>query len=83
MTDEKVEPALHALPDEDREALRVALENLKAAGEPPLIPLNVDLDGDGIVDAWTLNDKGEVELVPGQNLEDTAYVSDGEDIEEG
>lgn len=81
MTDDTAEaPTLHALPDEDREALKLALQQLKDAGEKPYIPLNVDIDGDGKPDAWTLDEDGEVILVAAVPLEDTAYVSTGDNI---
>lgn len=77
------QPTLHALPDEDREALKSALLQLQSDGEKPYIPLNVDIDGDGKPDAWTLGEDGEVTLVPAVPLEETAYVSDGDDIATG
>ena len=44
------------LTPEDREAIRAILTNWKAEGvENPLVPMDVDVDGDGIVDAWGLD----------------------------
>lgn len=45
----------------------------------PLLPLNVDIDGDGIVDAYGLDANDDVVLVSGTKLEDTVFVSDGDD----
>lgn len=70
---------------EDLVAIKGVLESWKADGVAnPLLPLNVDLDGDGLTDAYGLDENGEVILVPGTKIEDTVYVSDGDDaIEHG
>jgi hypothetical protein len=66
------------LPVQDREVLTAALKSLKDSGVPPLIPLDVDLDGDGIVDAWGLDDEGNLIVVKGQPIAETSYEADGE-----
>lgn len=72
-----------SLSDEDRIAIRDILLQWKAEGvENPLLPADVDIDGDGIADSFGLNDKDEVIVVSGVALEDTVYVSDGDDIVE-
>ena len=70
---------------EDLVMIRTILLQYKSEGvEKPLLPLNVDLDGDGIADAYGLDENDEVILVSGVPLEDTVYVSDGDDaIEHG
>lgn len=74
---------IDTLPRADREALKAILLAQREEGvERPLVPLNVDIDGDGIVDAFGLDDAGEVILVSGVELGDTCYVSDGDDIRE-
>lgn len=71
------------LPEEDRLALRDILIQQRSEGvEDPLIPLNVDIDGDGIADAWALDENDDVVLRPGVKLEDTVYVSDGDDVDD-
>ena len=63
--------------------IRTILLGYKSEGvEKPLLPLNVDLDGDGIADSYGLDENDEVILVSGVPLEDTVYVSDGDDIRE-
>lgn len=67
------------LTDEDRAALKAALLAQKTEDNPtPLIALNVDLDGDGIVDAWGLDENDEVIFVSGVDIQNTGY-SAGED----
>jgi len=68
------------LTDEDREAMRAALLAERAAGVAvPLIPADVDVDGDGIVDSFGLDENDEVIVVSGVALEHTVYVSEGDD----
>lgn len=45
----------------------------------PLIPSDVDINGDGIVDAYGLNELDEVIFVSGVALNDTVYTSEGDD----
>jgi len=69
------------LADEDRALIKKILTDYRDEGmENPRLPLNVDIDGDGIADAWALDENDEVVLVPDQKLEDTVYVSEGEDV---
>lgn len=76
-------PTQFAIRDEDREILKAALTKMRDNDERPYIPLNVDLDGDGTADAWTLDDSGEVILVPDIPLEHTSYESVGGTTEVG
>ena len=72
---------IDTLTQEDRDAIRGILLAQRAEGsERPLLPLDVDIDGDGIADAWGLGDDGQVALIPGVALADTCYVSDGDDV---
>ena len=72
------------LTPEDEAAIRGILEAQRQEGsERPLLPLDVDIDGDGIVDAWGLDDDGRVVLVSGCYLGSTCYASDGDDIRGG
>lgn len=68
---------------EDRQVLKGILDAEVAAGRKALIPLDVDIDGDGIVDAWGLDEHGEVVLISGVTLTSTVYESDGDDIRAG
>ncbi len=66
---------------EDLVAIKNILLQYKAEGvENPLLPLNADVDGDGIADAYALDAFGKVILVSGVPLADTVFVSDGDDI---
>ena len=68
------------LTEADRDALREILESQREAGAVrPLLPLDVDVDGDGIVDAWGLGEDGQVALISGVSLTDTCYLSEGDD----
>lgn len=70
------------LTDEDRACIRGVLLGWRADGvERPLVPLDVDIDGDGVVDAFGLDDHDEVVLVSGATLGDTVYRSDGDDLD--
>ena len=69
---------------EDLVAIKMILVGYKSEGvEKPLLPINVDIDGDGICDAYGLDENDEVILVSGASLTDTVYVSDGDDIGSG
>lgn len=70
---------INTLPEEDRQVLQAALYGMKMAGLPALIPLEVDLDGDGVADAFGLDEDDELVFVSGVRLEATGYVSDGDD----
>ncbi|UDG78655.1 lysin A [Microbacterium phage Neptune] len=70
------------LEPEDREIITSALRDWAKDGvERPLIPMDVDVDGDGIVDAWGLDAFGNLIVVSGIDLKDTVYVADGSGIE--
>lgn len=67
--------------DEDREVIRDILRARRNAGEAnPLLPADVDVDGDGIADGFGLDEDGEVITVLGVPLEETMYASDGDDV---
>lgn len=71
---------ISTLPEEDRQVLQAALYGMKVAGGPaPLIPLEVDLDGDSVADAFGLDEDDELVFVSGVKLEATGYVSEGDD----
>lgn len=68
------------LTDEDRAAMTDALRAWKKSGTAnPLIPLDVDLDGDGIVDSIGLDPDGNLTIVSA-DLGSTVYVSQGDDM---
>ena len=68
------------LTDEDRAVIRSALLAEREAGVAvPLLPADVDVDGDGIVDSFGLDENDEVVVVSGVALEHTLYVSEGDD----
>lgn len=69
--------------DEDHVAIQQILLQWKAEGnENPLLPMDVDIDGDGIVDSFGLDADDNVIVVSGTKLEDTVYVSEGDDVKE-
>lgn len=71
---------IDGMTSEDREAVRLILEQWKREGvAAPLLPMNVDVDGDGIVDAFGLGADGDVIFVSGAPLDSTVYLSEGDD----
>lgn len=73
-----------SLTPEDEAAIKSILLQHKAEGNAnPLLPADVDIDGDGIADAFGLDANENVVVVSGAKLEDTVYVSDGDDISGG
>ena len=67
--------------DEDHVAIQQILLQWKAEGnENPLLPMDVDIDGDGIVDSFGLDADDNVIVVNSTKLEDTVYVSEGDDM---
>lgn len=72
------------LTDEDRDAIRDALLNWRLQGVAnPLLPSDVDEDGDGIVDSWGLDEHDQVVFVRSRPLDDTVFQSDGDGLVEG
>ena len=68
--------------EEDQAAIKSILLQWKEEGNPnPLLPMDVDIDGDGIVDSFGLDENDEVIVVSGAKLEDTVYVSEGDDVD--
>lgn len=66
--------------NEDRDVLRGLLLAERERGvERPLLPADVDLDGDGVCDAFGLDENDDVVLVSGVTLDGTLYVSEGDD----
>lgn len=66
---------------EDADAIKGILLQWRSEGkENPLLPMDVDVNGDGIVDSFGLDENDEVVVVLGQKLEDTVYLSEGDDI---
>lgn len=72
------------LTPEDEVAVKAILIQWREAGNPnPLLPADVDLDGDGVHDSFGLDENDNVIVVSGVKLEDTVYRSDGDDIKGG
>ena len=70
--------------DEDAAAIKAILLQWKSEGNPnPLLPADVDIDGDGIVDSFGLDENDNLIVVSGTKLEDTVYVAEGEQSEDG
>lgn len=66
---------------EDRTAIQGVLLQWRAGGvNVPLLPMDVDVDGDGLNDAWGLDENDEVVFVPSTPLHFTVYKSDGDDV---
>lgn len=68
------------LTDEDRAEIKSILIKWREEGnQNPVLPADVDLDGDGIVDGFGLGDDDEVVIVSGVSLSGTVYQSDTEE----
>jgi hypothetical protein len=69
---------------EDLEVIKSILIQYKQEGNTnPLLPMEVDVNGDGIVDSFGLDADENVVVVPGVKLEDTVYESTGGTTELG
>lgn len=63
----------------DAEQVREILVGWRDAGVTnPLLPMEVDVDGDGTADSWGLDKDGKVIVVSGAKLGDTVFRADGE-----
>lgn len=66
---------------DDVDAIKGILLQWRSEGvEKPLLPMDVDVNGDGIVDSFGLDENDEVVVVTGTPLEGTVYLSEGDDI---
>jgi len=71
------------LPREDQAQLKAALLQWKSAGQAnPVIPADVDVDGDGTVDGYGLGPFGDLVYVVGVPIKDTVYEADGSGMEQ-
>lgn len=71
----------NTIPEADREQMLAALKAWKAAGnDSPMIPLDVDVDGDGTADAIGLDDDGNLVILSGVALEETTYEADETEV---
>lgn len=72
-----------ALTPEDEKQIRDILVAWREEGvAEPLLPMDVDVDGDGIVDSWGLGPDGSVVVVTSRSLEETVFRSDGDGLVE-
>jgi len=63
---------------EAREAIRQALLDWRAAGEPdPVIPVYADENGDGVPDFYGLDAFGQLRLVPGVTVAESVAAPTG------
>lgn len=69
------------LPEEDQAAIKEMLQTWKAEGnENPMLPVDIDFNGDGLTDSIGLDDDGELVVISGVPVEETVYESEGDDI---
>ena len=81
MISKTIEAFQAAMTEEDRNAIyEILIGEVKAGNPDPLLPMGVDIDGDGIVDAFGLAENSEVVIAPGVSLETTIYESSGDDV---
>lgn len=68
---------------EDQVQLLACLKQWQAEGQDnPIIPCDVDVDGDGTADGYGLSTFGELVYVSGVKLGHTVYESDGTGFED-
>jgi hypothetical protein len=80
-TDPVNKSAASFLSREDYIAIREVLIAWREDGVAnPLLPSNVDINGDGKTDSYGLDAFDNVIFVTSVKLEDTVYVSDGDDM---
>lgn len=73
---------LDTIPAEDQAQIRRSLLEWRASGETnPMIPLDGDVDGDGVADAFALDTFGNLVIVPAVAIVDTVSLSTGGGIE--
>jgi hypothetical protein len=66
---------------EDYQAIRGILLGYRDTGvERPLLPSDVDIDGDGTADCYGLDEHDGLVYIAAVHLDETVYVSDGDDI---
>lgn len=71
------------LTPEDEAEIRDILLNWRAAGvENPVLPADVDIDGDGVEDGYGLDENDQVIIVSGVPLDETVFRSDGDGLVE-
>lgn len=69
-----------SLTEEDRVVIYGILMQARQEGTPnPVLPADVDIDGDGIVDGFGLDENDEVILVSGVTLSGTMYLAVGDE----
>ena len=69
------------MPPADQATLTQALHDWGDEHERPLIPALDDVNGDGIVDAYGLDDEGRLVYVSGVAMADTVLTPTGEGFE--
>jgi len=73
---------IDTVPEADRETIKQALLGWEADGVVnPLIPIDGDVDGDGVADAWALDDQGNLIIVQVVQITDTVSQSVGGGVE--
>lgn len=79
MAEKNADALASMLSEEDREGLRQALLAWRDGGTPdPIMPIYLDVDGDGTPDFVRLSGTGELTLVSGVTIEDSVAVPEGE-----
>jgi hypothetical protein len=83
MTDEQ-QKVVDDLSPEDHDALVAVLKGWEEEGQlSPKLPLGYDVDQDGAIDAWALDEEGNLILTNVETIGETVFVSDGDGIEQG
>ena len=67
---------------DDADTIKAILLQWRANGEENLLlPMDVDVNGDGIVDSFGLDENDDVVVVLGRKIEETVYLSEGDDVD--
>lgn len=67
-------------PEDEADIIAILKAERDRGTEGPLLPMDFDVDGDGIVDAFGLDEEDNLIVVSSVPLADTVFESSGDDV---